>query len=107
MDGYNKNQRKIKLQKSFGRRLRELRLKEGLSQEALAFKCGIHRNYLGSVERGERNIALRNIDAIARALGITLSEFFDFEINTQTEKVTNKVGQKDNSELSELDSHYL
>jgi transcriptional regulator with XRE-family HTH domain len=79
----DKTQRNTALQKSFGKRVRELRLKEGLSQEKLAFRCGIHRNYMGSVERGERNIALRNIDAIARELGVTLSALFDFEIIIQ------------------------
>jgi transcriptional regulator with XRE-family HTH domain len=87
----NKNKRNAILQKSFGKRVRDLRLRAGLSQEKLAFKCGIHRNYLGSVERGERNIALRNIDAIARALGITISTLLDFEIITQTETTTNVI----------------
>jgi transcriptional regulator with XRE-family HTH domain len=54
----------------FGRRVRKRRVKLGLSQEALAAKAGIHRNYQGSVERGERNVALVNILRLARALGI-------------------------------------
>ena len=87
MLNYDQKQKNLDIQKRFGQRLKQLRLEEGLSQEALAFKCGIHRNYLGSVERGERNIALRNIYAIAEALGITVSKFFDFEIDTQIEKI--------------------
>jgi len=58
----------------FGRRVRELRLKKGLSQEAFAEKCDLDRTYVGGIERGERNLALRNIDAIAHGLGVTLSE---------------------------------
>ena len=66
----------------FGERVRELRQAKGLSQEELAFKAGVHRTYLGGIERGERNPALRNIEAIAKALNITLSEFFQFKIST-------------------------
>jgi transcriptional regulator with XRE-family HTH domain len=50
-------------------RLREIRLKKGLSQERLAELAGLHRTYVSSVERGERNISLENIDRLANALG--------------------------------------
>jgi len=53
-----------------GMRIRELRLAKGLSQEALADEAGVHRTYIGSVERGERNISLDNIVRIARALKV-------------------------------------
>lgn len=58
----------------FGRKVRELRQAQGLSQEAFAAECGLDRTYMGGIERGERNVALRNIDVIARTLGISLSE---------------------------------
>lgn len=58
----------------FGRKVRELRQAKGLSQEAFAAECGLDRTYMGGIERGERNVALRNIDVIARTLGISLSE---------------------------------
>jgi len=60
--------------KRFGARVRELRLEINLSQEKFAAKCDLDRTYLGSVERGERNIALRNIEKIAKAFGIPVSE---------------------------------
>ena len=58
----------------FGERLRTLRKKRGLSQEAFASLCGLDRTYVGGIERGERNVSLRNIAIIARALGVTMSE---------------------------------
>ena len=66
------------IQKQFGQRVRELRLATGLSQEELAFRVGVHRTYLGGIERGERNPALKNIAAIAKALDVSLSELFSF-----------------------------
>ena len=53
----------------FGAQLRELRTKKGISQERLAELAGLHRTYVSSVERGERNISLENIDRLATALG--------------------------------------
>lgn len=62
--------------RTFAQRLRELRLAKGLSQEALAELCGLHRTYVGSVERGERNISLDNIERIAEALGVAARDLF-------------------------------
>lgn len=58
----------------FGRRVRELRQEQGLSQEAFAHVCELDRTYVGGIERGERNVALRNIEVIAKALNLPLSE---------------------------------
>ncbi|MUH03678.1 helix-turn-helix domain-containing protein [Bombella sp. ESL0387] len=66
----------VNLQKSFGLFLREIRKQKGFSQEGLALACGLDRTYIGGVERGERNISLRNIYKIADALGISAKEFF-------------------------------
>ena len=63
--------------RAFGCRVRALRLERELSQEALADLAGIHRTYVGSVERGERNIALDNINALADALGVSPGRLMD------------------------------
>jgi transcriptional regulator with XRE-family HTH domain len=58
---------------AFGRAIRRLRTARGLSQERLAEDVGIHRTYIGDVERGLRNIGLLNVDRIARALETDLA----------------------------------
>lgn len=65
-----------RIKKKFGDRLRELRQGKGLSQEALAFACGLDRTYIGGVERGERNPSLINIHKIAAALNISVKDLF-------------------------------
>lgn len=63
-----------KLLTDFGARVRQQRLRRGLSQEALANKAGVHRTYIGMIERAEKNITLVNIQKIARALGLSIEE---------------------------------
>jgi transcriptional regulator with XRE-family HTH domain len=58
----------------FGARVRELRKGIGLSQEAFADRCGLDRTYVGGIERGERNVAIRNIERIAKGLGLSIAE---------------------------------
>jgi len=60
----------------FGKALRRRRQKLGVSQEAFADLCELDRTYIGGIERGERNVALVNIEKIARALKISLNELF-------------------------------
>lgn len=60
---------------ALGHRVRELRSKAGItSQEALADKCGLDRTYIGSIERGERNVSIINLQKIANALDVSLSD---------------------------------
>lgn len=63
--------------KAFGARVRDLRLSSGLSQEQLADAAGIHRTYLSSLERGQRNVSLDNIVALARALEVDAGQMFE------------------------------
>ena len=60
--------------KKFGERVRQLRKARGFSQQSFAAACGLDRTYIGGIERGERNVALRNIEVIARTLGLSVSE---------------------------------
>ena len=64
-------------QLTIGNRIRELRLKTGLSQEKFSLKIGMDRTYLASVEAGKRNISVVNLEKIANGLNITLSELFE------------------------------
>ena len=61
----------------FGENVRKFRKKAGLSQEDLAAACGLHRTYIGGVERGERNVSLLNIIQIARALKVSPTELLE------------------------------
>ena len=54
--------------------VRRIRESKGLSQEGLSHACGLHRTYVGSIERGERNVALHNITRLAGSLGLTAAE---------------------------------
>ncbi len=62
----------------FGRHVRKLRKEKGMSQEELGFRAEIHRTYIGSVERGEQNISLINVEKIANALKLEVRELFNF-----------------------------
>lgn len=62
---------------NFGSRVRELRKRRGLSQEELSLKVGLHRTYIGMIERAEKNITLINIEKFADALDVTVKGLFD------------------------------
>jgi transcriptional regulator with XRE-family HTH domain len=66
------------IRRRLGERIRRLRRAKGLSQEAFAERCELHRTYVGAIERGERNLAIDNLEKIAVALGLSLSELLDF-----------------------------
>lgn len=66
-----------KLLVRFGERVRDLRQATGLSQEAFADSCGLDRTYISSIERGKRNVSLENLQVLAKALNVTLSQLLD------------------------------
>lgn len=62
---------------NFGKRVRELRTLKGLSQEQLAHVANVHRTYIGMIERAEKNITLLNIEKIANALNVHVTELLN------------------------------
>jgi transcriptional regulator with XRE-family HTH domain len=65
--------------KKLGKRIIELRIQQGItSQMSLANKSGLDRTYIGGIERGERNVALKNLEKLAKTLGVSLEELFKF-----------------------------
>jgi len=64
----------------FGKRVRILREERGLSQAVLGMKSGLHRTYIGQIERAEKNITLQNIENISNALEVNIKELFMFDI---------------------------
>ena len=67
---------KHSIQIIFCKKVRDLRIKSGYSQEAFAFECGLHRTYIGCIERGEKNITIVNIEKIAKALKVEVYKLF-------------------------------
>ena len=63
----------------FGQRVKELRNNIGISQEQLGSLSGLHRTYIGQIERAEKNISLKNIEKIALSLDIDVKDLFDFK----------------------------
>lgn len=74
----------------FGKRVRQLRENKGISQEQLGFDVGLHRTYIGQIERAEKNITLKNIAKIARQLDVNVSELMDFTKLNQKDLKDNK-----------------
>jgi transcriptional regulator with XRE-family HTH domain len=61
---------------AFGKRIRQVRLTKGFTQESLADTVGLHRTYIGNIERGEESVSVDNAAKIAKALKVSLSELF-------------------------------
>lgn len=62
--------------KQFGKRLRALRKRVGMSQEELGFRANLHRTYIGAIERAEQNVSVDNIHKLAKALKVSAEELF-------------------------------
>ncbi|MBU2524721.1 helix-turn-helix domain-containing protein [Patescibacteria group bacterium] len=62
------------IQLKFGKKIREIRKLNGLSQEQLAVKSGLHRTYISDIEQGGRNVSLKNIEKLAEALGVNIQK---------------------------------
>jgi len=63
-----------------GKRVKELRLINGYSQDTFSHECGLDRTYIASLENGKRNVSIENIEKISSALNLTLTEFFNSEL---------------------------
>lgn len=68
----------MSIQQRFGMRIRELRLREEISQEELAWRCQLSKNYVSDVERGKRNVSLKAIEQFAKGLGVKVEDLFHF-----------------------------
>lgn len=66
------------INKLFGKKLRLLRMSKGLSQEELGLQSGIHRTYIGQIERAEKNVTIQNVYKLAKTLELDIRELFDF-----------------------------
>lgn len=75
--------------RALGQRIRELRTQHGYSQEAFADKCGVHRTFMGTIERGESNLSFQNIAKVAATLDVTLSALF-LDLESKAALLTSK-----------------
>ena len=70
----------MNIKENIGTRLRELRTEKGLSQEKFSFECNLDRTYIASIEQGKRNISIVNIEKIAKAFDMSVSDFFSSKL---------------------------
>ncbi len=69
----------LKFLRQIGAQIRELRQTQGLTQAELGDRCGLHRTFIGSVERGERNVSILNLRLIAKVLRVEITELFKLD----------------------------
>lgn len=77
-----------------GIRVKDIRTQLGLSQEELAFRCGMHASHIGFLERGQRNPSLDTLERLSLGLGVSLTALFDYENEPSTavyDETTNKI----------------
>lgn len=70
------NEAHMEIKAKFGKIIKQLRTNMGLSQEELAYRAGVHRTYIGMIERAEKNITIENINKLSKALNVPLSSIF-------------------------------
>ncbi len=80
-----------RVNRAFGSAVRRFRVSQGLTQEALAERAGLHRTYISDIERGARNVSLVNIARIARALDISLADLMS-EVQATLERADREQG---------------
>ena len=66
----------MEILKKFGIKIKEIRISQDISQEDLAYKAGLHRTYISSIELGKRNVSLINIQKLSKALNCRIIDFF-------------------------------
>ena len=64
------------IKKKFGKKLKQLRTEKGISQESLALSADLDRTYIPSIEKGERNVSITVVEKLAKALSVSITEFF-------------------------------
>lgn len=99
--------KRVDIIKQFGKRVRDLRQAQKLSQEDLAERADLHYTYIGGVERGERNLSLKNIEKIASALKIDIRELFLSQLVKSADIESNKIISDINYILLSADIHTL
>ncbi|MFQ5803621.1 MAG: helix-turn-helix domain-containing protein [Candidatus Methylomirabilales bacterium] len=82
--GYSRDDRYFL--RRLGLRIRKLREQRGWSQEEFAEECGLHRTYIGAIERGERNVSVLNLRKIAASLKVSLADLFVSDETTRGTK---------------------
>ncbi len=70
------------INKKFGKRIRELRMMQNISQEELGFRCQLSKNYISDVERGTRNVSLKVVEKFAKGLHVPVYYLFLFQQNS-------------------------
>lgn len=88
------------IKKLIGDRIRDLRKKKGLSQEALGWKAKLHYTYIGAVERGEKNVSIITLNKIAKGLGVGINDIFNFsrEVNDPSKLKASLIDQVSKSD---------
>ncbi len=66
----------MEIKKKFGKKLKQLRTEKGISQESLALAADLDRTYIPSIEKGERNVSITVVEKLAKALDVSITEFF-------------------------------